>query len=73
MNELESIKKYYGLESIEDAEKVKYIIEELENLGDWGNKVLSYFTGILSSVEGTKSFIPKEKVELYKSLFKSYE
>ena len=68
-NELESLKNYLGLESIEDTKKYLQIMKELESYGHWGNKISSYLTSILSNNEGYKSFIPPKQVELYKTLF----
>lgn len=67
--ELEKLKEYLGLEKIEDAEKAKKILDELENYGNWGNKVSSYFMSILSGTEGSRSLIPENKVSAYKALF----
>lgn len=67
--ELEALQKYLGLSSIKEAEKVKWILDELEVYGDWGKKVSNYFTTILSGVEGGKGLIPPKEVEAFKSLF----
>lgn len=74
MNEdIESVMKYFGLESIEEAEKIKWILEELHNnYGSWGDKVASYLSGILSGNPGTRTLIPPSQVETYKSLFVDY-
>lgn len=67
--ELEKLKEYLGLEKIEDAEKAKRILDELEKYGNWGNKVSSYFMSILSGTEGSRTLIPENKINAYKALF----
>ena len=72
-NDPEEIMKYYGLDDIETAEKLGWILEELHiNYGSWGDKVASYLSGILSGTPGTRTFISPSQVETYKSLFKDY-
>lgn len=66
---LDLIMQYFGLENIEDAKKVDWILTELKNYGSWGCKVASYFSAFLSGTEGTRSFISPEKVAAFKSLF----
>lgn len=73
MNDIESIMKYFGLENREDAEKVQWILEELHaNYGEWGDKVAAYFSGLLSSTPGERTFFSPSQIETYKSLFKYY-
>ena len=72
-NDLESLQEYLGLESIDDAKKAMWILDELKIYGDWGDKVASYFSSILSGSGGYRSFIPEKQVETYKTLFESWE
>lgn len=73
MNDIESIKKYFGLEDEETAEKLSWILEELhENYGSWGDKVASYLSGIISGNPGTRTLIPSSQIETYKSFFSDY-
>lgn len=67
--ELEKLREYLGLENIEDAEKAKWILDELKVYGDWGNKVSSYFMSILSGTEGSRTLISENKVSAFKTLF----
>lgn len=73
MNDLESVMKYFDLDSREEAEKLMWILEELHtNYGSWGDKVASYLSGILSGNPGTRTLIPPSQVNTYKSLFIDY-
>lgn len=68
--DLEALQKYLGLETIDDAKKAKWILDELKVYGSWGDKVASYFSSILSGSGGYKSLLSEKQVELYKTLFK---
>ena len=69
--ELEDLKNYLGLSDIEETEKAKWILDELNNnYGDWGKKVAVYFSSILSGTKGnSSSILPSSMVESYKELF----
>ena len=67
--ELESLQNYLGLETVEEARKAKWILDELEVYGEWGDKISTYLIALLSENNGTRSFIPENQVEAYKSLF----
>lgn len=67
--ELESLQNYLGLETVEEARKAKWILDELEVYGEWGDKISTYFIALLSGNKGTRSFIPENQIEAYKSLF----
>lgn len=68
--DLEALQKYLGLETIDDAKKAKWILDELKVYGSWGDKVASYFSSILSGSGGYKSLLSEKQVEIYKTLFK---
>lgn len=68
--DLEALQEYLGLETIDDAKKAKWILDELKVYGSWGDKVASYFSSILSGSGGYKSLLSEKQVELYKTLFK---
>ena len=38
--ELESLQNYLGLETVEEARKAKWILDELEVYGEWGDKII---------------------------------
>lgn len=67
--ELESIMKYFDISDKDEAEKIKIILDELKNYGEWGSKVSSYFSSILSGTQGDRSLIDPEKIMAFKSLF----
>lgn len=68
--DLEALQEYLGLETIDDAKKAKWILDELKVYGSWGDKVASYFSSILSGSGGYKSLLSEKQVETYKTLFK---
>lgn len=73
MEDIESVMKYFGLESQEEAEKISWILEELHtNYGSWGDKVASYLSGLLSGTPGTRTLISPSQMKTYKSLFSDY-
>ena len=67
--DLEALQEYLGLENIDDARKAKWILDELRVYGNWGDKVSAYFSSILSSIPGTRTFIPEKQIEAFKTLF----
>lgn len=67
--EIQALQKYLKLEKEDDAEKVAWILDELKNYGEWGDKVSVYLTSILSGTDGENLFLPKNQVEAFKSLF----
>lgn len=70
--ELEELKKYLGLDSLDDARKAKWILDELKIYGSWGDKVSVYLTSILSGHDGTRTFIPENRINAFKTLFENY-
>lgn len=66
---LEALQEYLGLENINDAKKAMWILDELRVYGNWGDKVSSYFSSILSGAEGSRTLIPEKQIEIYKALF----